>query len=115
MNVIVDTMDERVEVVAVPDAAEEVRHDEREDDGLLQQRLGRLQSRDVLPPDARVVADDVAGDLEEEEGATDSTLYMTECYTTCVILSSYFLGQRYERRTFQIANWSRLRSAPLPP
>ena len=49
--------------VCSPDAAEEVRHDEREDDGLLEQRLGRLQTGDVLPAHARVVADDLAGDL----------------------------------------------------
>ena len=46
-----------------PDSAEEVRHDEGEYDCLLEERLGRLQPRDVLPPHARVVADDLARDL----------------------------------------------------
>ena len=51
-----------------PDAAEEVRHDEGEDDGLLEERLGRLQTGDVLPANTGVVAYDLAGDLRTAIG-----------------------------------------------
>ena len=51
-----------------PDTAEEVRHDEGEDDGLLEERLGRLQTGDVLPANTGVVAYDLAGDLRTAIG-----------------------------------------------
>ena len=64
-----DALAERVEVVIIfPDAAEEVRHDEGEDDGLLEERLGRLQTGDVLPANTGVVAYDLAGDLRTAIG-----------------------------------------------
>ena len=50
-------------ILCFPDPAEEVWHDEGEHDGLLQQRFGRLQPGDILPPHARVVADYLPGDL----------------------------------------------------
>ena len=56
----------------LPDSAEEVRHDEREYDCLLEERLCRLQPRDVLPPHARVVADDLTRDL---------------CYFSCLLIA----------------------------